>query len=105
VRSRSGHERGSITAEFATIIPAVMVVLACCLGAMRLAGEQLQLQGIAVAAARAVARGDAAPDAAYGSASLLRADHDGLVCITASKSEKLGLLGTIRLKGTSCALE
>ncbi|MES2170793.1 MAG: hypothetical protein V4479_08735 [Actinomycetota bacterium] len=89
-----------MTAEFAVVIPAVMVVLACCLGGMRLAGEQLQLQATAAAAARAVSRGDAAPTTA---ATLLRADRGDLVCVTASTSVTLGIIGGLHLEATSCA--
>ena len=94
-------DRGSVTAEFAVVIPAVIVVLACCLGGMRLAGEQLQLQATAAAAARAVSRGDAAPATA---ATLQRADRGDLACVTASASAGLGVLGGVTLRATSCAL-
>lgn len=102
VRFRSARDdRGSITAEFVTVMPAVLVILACCLGGLRLAGEQLRLQDAAGLAARAIARGDPAP--ATG-AQIARTDRDGLVCVTASTSERLGILGTIVLKGSGCAL-
>lgn len=82
-------------------MPAVLVILACCLGGLRLASEQLRLQDMAGLAARAVARGDAPP---IGRSLLERNDRDGLVCVTASTSEPLGILGSIRLSGTGCAL-
>jgi Flp pilus assembly protein TadG len=99
--TRGRADRGSVTAEFAVVIPAVIVVLACCLGGMRLAAEQLELQATAAAAARAESRGDAAPATA---ATIVRADRGDLVCVTASTSTSLGLLGAVDLKATSCAL-
>ncbi len=94
-------DRGSITAEFVAVVPAVMVILACCLGGMRLAGEQLRLQDAAGVAARATARGDPLPATGF---TLVRHDRGDLVCVTASATERLGLLGAIGLKGVSCAL-
>jgi hypothetical protein len=94
-------DRGSVTAEFAVAIPAVVLVLACCLGALRLDGEQLQLQATAAAAARALSRGDAAPATA---ATLVRADRGDLVCVRASASASLGVIGGLDLSATSCAL-
>lgn len=82
-------------------MPAVLVILACCLGGLRLAGEQLRLQDVAGLAARAVARGDPAPSTG---AQLTRSDREGLVCVTASTSESLGILGSITLRGMGCAL-
>ena len=56
-----GSDRGSVTAEFAAVIPAVLLVLACCLAGLQLAGQQLRLQDAAAVAARSVARGGSAP--------------------------------------------
>jgi Flp pilus assembly protein TadG len=97
-----GDARGSVTAEFAAVLPAVMMVMVCCLGGLRVAGEQLQLEGTAAVAARAVSRGDAAPATA---ATLVRSDRGDLVCVTASTSANLGLLGGLTLTATSCALD
>jgi Flp pilus assembly protein TadG len=59
MRSRSGSaERGGVTAEFAVLLPALLLVLAFCLGAVQLVGQQLRLSDAAADAARAAARGD-----------------------------------------------
>ena len=58
---RDETERGSVTAEFAAVIPAVLLVLACCLAGLQLAGQQLRLQDAAAASARSLARGESAP--------------------------------------------
>lgn len=52
------RDRGSITAEFAIALPAVIAVLALCLSGVQVAGQQLRLQDAAAVAARAAARGD-----------------------------------------------
>ncbi len=54
-------ERGSVTAEFATAVPAVLLVLACCLAGLQLGAQQVRLQDAASTTARSLARGEAAP--------------------------------------------
>jgi Flp pilus assembly protein TadG len=114
VRSRSGRERaagerGSITAEFAVVMPAVVIVLACALGTMQLVTEQLRLQDAAAVAARTLARGDpgaaARAAAAAPGASITHAENDGLICVTATaRGHGLPPLGAIMLGARSCSL-
>ncbi|TFC05547.1 hypothetical protein E3O42_03055 [Cryobacterium adonitolivorans] len=54
------RDRGSVTAEFAAALPAVLVVLACCLGAVQVVGQQVGLSDAAADVARLLARGDGA---------------------------------------------
>ena len=49
-----------MTAELATVLPAVVHVLGCCLGAVQVIGQQVRLTDAAADAARALARGDSA---------------------------------------------
>jgi len=49
---------GTVTAEFATVLPAVILVLGCCLGAVTVIGQQVRLTDAAADAARALSRGD-----------------------------------------------
>ena len=59
---RPHRDRGSVTAEFAAALPAVLVVLACCLGAVQVVGQQVRMTDAAADVARLLARGDnAAP--------------------------------------------
>jgi hypothetical protein len=106
---RADRERGTVTAEFAVALPAVLVVLAACLGALRVGAEQVRTVDAAAVAARSAARGD---DPAV-SARLARsagADQvatnrsaDGLVCVVARRATPvLGL--TVPLAARSCAL-
>jgi hypothetical protein len=94
-----------VTAEFATVIPAVILVLACCLTGIQVAGQQLRLQDAAAGAARALARGDD-PSGIAGGARLARSSRGDLVCATLSERSS-GLPGTIfriTLTARSCAL-
>jgi hypothetical protein len=51
-------ERGSVTAEFAAVTPAIVLVLALCLGALQAVTHQLRLADVAADAARGLGRGD-----------------------------------------------
>jgi hypothetical protein len=55
--ARSG-ERGMATAEFAVVLPAIVLVLALSLGALGLAWDQIRCVDAARAGARAASRGD-----------------------------------------------
>lgn len=57
-RRRAGGDRGSVTAEFAFLLPAVVVLLALALGAVRVVVAQVQCVDAARAGARAAARGE-----------------------------------------------
>ena len=52
-------ERGSVTAEFAAVAPAIVLVLALCLGAIQAVTHQLRIADAAADSARALGRGDA----------------------------------------------
>ncbi|MDO7881040.1 TadE family type IV pilus minor pilin [Antiquaquibacter soli] len=54
----SRSERGSVTAEFAVALPAIVIVLAVCLGGLALAAQYVRVQDAAAAAARDAGRGD-----------------------------------------------
>jgi hypothetical protein len=47
-----------VTAEFAVVLPAVILVLAFCLAGMQIAGQQVRLQDVAADAARILGRGE-----------------------------------------------
>jgi Flp pilus assembly protein TadG len=96
-------QRGSVTAEFAVALPAVIVVLACCLAGLQVAGTQLRLQDAAALAARALARGDspASALALVGGAALQQTSEGDLLCATLTAPAGLGLV----IRATGCALE
>jgi hypothetical protein len=58
------RQRGSVTAEFAAVLPAVLVLLVGCLGAVQVVGQQVRLTDAAGSAARLLARGDTLDQAA-----------------------------------------
>lgn len=102
-------ERGSVTAEFAAVLPAVVLVFAVALGGMRIAGEQLRLQSAVADAARMLGRGDSGAvsrvrDAASG-ARFSESRRGALVCATARAPTSLGFLFAITLSASSCALD
>jgi len=110
MRSTTEAERGSVTAEFATVVPAVVLVLACCLASVQLAGQQLQLQDAAADAARSLARGGSA-SGALGHVSvpgvrLAQSRSGDVLCVTLSARSRvpLGTLLGVTLRARSCAL-
>ncbi len=107
--AKGASELGSVTAEFATVIPAVVLVLAVSLSGLQLATRQLQLQDAAALAARSAARGS---DAGTVVGSLLSGAtahtefRGNLVCVSVETAGTLlsVVLGAITLTATSCAL-
>lgn len=103
-----GAERGSVTAEFAVVLPAVVVVLVSALSAMQVAGEQVRLQAAAADAARMFARDDPSAAArvatAVRGATVTRQVRGDLVCAEASAPTGIAILASMRLEATSCAL-
>jgi TadE-like protein len=102
-------DRGSVTAEFAAVVPAVILLLAVALGGIRLAGEQLQLQSAAQQASRLMARGE--PGAAStvlrvaSGATVSGTESGNLVCVRARAPATLGILVGITLSASGCALD
>ena len=105
------HERpdaGTVTAELAVALPAVLLVLAACLGALHVGVEQARLDAAAAVASRSAARGDPASVAigravTAGAGSVRLERRSGLVCARAEATARL--LGLpIPVVGTSCAL-
>ena len=111
VRSASGSraDRGSITAEFATALPAVVLVLAGCFGAVQVVGVQVRVTDAAATAARALSRGDSVGRAAalvagaVPGASLSEERRGDFVCarVTATGT---GMFAGLTLQSSSCAL-
>lgn len=104
-------ERGSVTAEFAVLMPALLLVLALCLGAVQVLGQQVRLTDAAADAARAASRGDdtarvaALVARAVPGASLVLATRGEFVCAELSKAAEFGRAGlSLRIGASSCAL-
>lgn len=101
--------RGSATAEFAILMPAVCIVLAVCLSGLQLATQYVQVNDAAALAARSASRGEDAsalvnrlvPEAS------MHSDRRGnLLCVRVdvSGAPMARLLGFTTVSGTSCAL-
>jgi len=101
-----------VTAEFAMVLPAVMLVLAFAAGAVQVGVAQVRLTDAAADAARLMGRGESegaaagrVQDAVGGAA--LAVSRDGLlVCVTARASVALGpVAGAIDLGARGCAYD
>lgn len=101
MRCRSEDE-GSVTAEFAAVVPAVLLMLACCLAGLQLAGQQIRLQDAAAATARSLARGDPAP--AFGGTAIATRVDGTLLCARLTASSIAPLI-PLQLAAESCALQ
>jgi hypothetical protein len=99
-------ERGSVTAEFAAIVPAVILLLACCLTSLQIVGQQLRLQDAAADVSRSVARGGGSGQAANVGASVSVTQSGDLVCarLSARSRSPAGTLLALTLTASSCAL-
>ena len=108
-RREPGDDRGSVVAEFAVALPAVVLVLVLGAGALSAGARHVRLQDAAADAARLVARGEShgrASTAVAGSvsdAAIEVAREGDLVCVTAS-APAIGAV-PVTLSATSCALD
>lgn len=106
-RRRLGDDRGSVVAEFAVALPAVILVLLLGVGALGASARQVRLQDAAADAARLIARGDSqaraiAVVASVGAGSRATvSSREDLVCVTATAPASIP---GITLTATSCAL-
>jgi len=106
-------ERGSVTAEFVAVLPAVVLVLAVCVSGLQVATAQLRLQDASADASRSLGRGDPPSVAAnrlalaVPGATLAQSRRGDLVCAAASAHlpGAPGRLLGLRLRAESCALD
>lgn len=102
-------DRGSVAAEFAVVLPAVVLVLLLTAGALGASARQVRLQDAAADAARLVAREEpvgraqsAVADAVSGAIASISYRGD-IVCVTATAPTSVPLVPA-RLEASSCAL-
>ncbi|KJQ55353.1 TadE family type IV pilus minor pilin [Microbacterium sp. SA39] len=109
-RAFLGGDRGSVAAELALALPAVVLALLLGAGALGAASRQVALQDAAADAARLLGRGEGADAAARVvgravlGATVSSSGSDDLVCVTASVDVSLGALIRVPLRASSCAL-
>lgn len=104
------NERGSVTAEFVTAIPAMLMVLMLAITAMMLAAQRVTLTAAAAEVARLEARGDTAAAAArmraLGSGVRVgRSVTDGLLCVRLTAAPAGGVLSAISVSAQGCAAQ
>lgn len=108
LRQVAGCERGSVTAEFALTLPAVVLLLAVGLGAITLAGQRVSLTGQAAEAARLAARGDtqlAQEILTKTGAHSAVSRANGILCVTLTATHSVGKLRLLPVSGKGCAAE
>jgi len=101
-----------VTAEFAAVVPAVVLLLACSLACVQLAAQQVLIQDAAADAARSLARGDP-PGSVAGRAAhsvpgvrLSSSGSGDLLCarLSARSRSPIGTIIGLTLTARSCAL-
>jgi len=106
----STGQSGSVTAEFAIALPAVVLVLALCLAAIQLASQQIRLQDAAALTARSIARDDESSASAASrlvpQLTIMRWAQGELECVTATAPAAGGVIALLglELRASSCAL-
>ncbi|BDZ51636.1 hypothetical protein GCM10025867_38770 [Frondihabitans sucicola] len=103
-------DAGTVTAEFAVVLPAVLLVVAAALGVLGLATDAIRLADAAGVAARAAGRGDdalmGAAVAALSPGASVEVTRGALVCVRLTLSANLGPLSrAVPLSAQSCAPE
>lgn len=101
-------DRGSVTAEFVVVLPAVLIVLVMIIGSILIATLQLTLTSAAGDVARLEARGDAAGASLRVSqlmpgVSVTRQSLGPLHCVALSAQPGAGLLAALRISASGCA--
>jgi hypothetical protein len=102
-------ERGTVTAEFAVVMPAVLIVLGVVIGGIFLAAHRVTLVSVSAEVARLEARDDRAAAelllARLGPAVEVERERQGpLRCLTLTSHPAQGLLAGIALSARSCAV-
>ncbi|MCC4908941.1 TadE family protein [Microbacterium sp. cx-59] len=107
--SRRLGDRGSVSAEFAVALPAIVLLLVLCIGALSSASWQVRLQDATADAARLIARGDdegralaLVAGSAPGAQGVVEYSDD-LVCVTATAPAGIPVV-ELRFTASSCAL-
>lgn len=112
-RPGNSADHGSVTAEFAAVVPAVLLVLAVCLGGVQIVGQQLRLTDAAADAARSLARGDSTAVAAarvhqgVGTTRMSTENSGEFVCVRLTSAAAFGPAASVgfTVAARGCALE
>lgn len=101
-------DRGAITAEFAVVAPAVLLLVGACLATLAVSTEAIRLADAAGIAARAIGRGDEgfAADAVARlvPGAVLSVEHGDMVCVRLEHAVSWGpLREVVPLSAHGCA--
>lgn len=103
-------ERGTVTAEFALVVPAILVLLGLIMGVVTVQRDSIIAQSVAGQAARALGRGESEDSVRARIADLVFADRvvvsrpdDRHVCVSVSARPGLGALGSLDGESHACA--
>ncbi|WP_244961777.1 TadE family type IV pilus minor pilin [Clavibacter zhangzhiyongii] len=107
----AGGDRGAAAAELAVVLPAVVLVLGFCLGAVQTVGQQVMLTSAAEEAARSLGRGEDAGTAsgriagAAGDATMAVDRSGHAVCVRLTAPSRFGPAGAagITVSARGCA--
>lgn len=108
---RDQGERGSVAAELALALPAVVLAFLLGAGALGAAARQVALQDASADAARLLGRGEGAAAAArvvhvaVPAANVSSSRSGDLVCVTATAEATVGTLIRVPQQASSCALD
>lgn len=103
-------ERGSVAAELALALPAVVLTLLLGAGALGAASRQVALQDAVADAARLLGRGEdigaarAVVSASVAGARISSTPRGDLVCVSGSLDAAIGGIARVPLHAASCAL-
>ncbi|REJ05920.1 hypothetical protein DY023_08245 [Microbacterium bovistercoris] len=107
---RMPDEHGSVAAELAVAVPAVLLVLMLGVGALSAAARQVALQDATADAARLLGRGESegrafgAVSGAVDGAAAASEQRGDLICVTATAALAIGRVVSVPLRASSCAL-
>jgi len=110
MRAVRDGERGSVAAELALALPAVILVILLGAGALGAASRQVALQDAAADAARLLGRGEGESaarrivTAAVPGAQMSGSSSGDLVCVSAQTDFVVGGVVRVGLQASSCAL-
>lgn len=101
-------DRGSVSAEFAVVLPVIAAVLALCMSAVALTAQQLRLTAASADVARSEARGESHTREILSTigypVDVQRSRSGKMHCVVVSATPAAGVLSVITLSGRSCAV-